>query len=524
MTLRDYVRVIFRQKIIILTSIIVIMAIVILGLSYRTPMYKGTVKMLISGEKQVDSPFYKELMAIQDTEVSNTQSEIVTSVPVLRKVVDALHLYDKPIDYESEFASPLKKKFISLRVKMFKAHIERMPRIQQYAFNYQRALEDLRGNIKVVPIKETNIFTINVKDYDPVGAAVLANVVSRAYVIFDLEQQLAELQQKYGSKHPMVMQLHDNIERMTKMLSGRPMTNLEALGTASVKIIEQASIPFNPVGISGKLIMLAALFASIFMGMILAFIFEYMDQSIKSARDVEDVLGVPLFGTVPFIRSMRKLLLLKNFDKIPKRYNIVFQNLANQLRLMMTAKSFKTVLVTAADVHDGNSTLVANLGIYAAQGGARKVLIIDANFRDPAMHKIFGVPQGPGLVDILAQQASIEDVVKSARPCLSVLTAGQTTLNPMIFLDSPRTREILEKLKAQFDLVLIDCTDLNTSQEGCLLGACVDKTIFVVSENQTRRPVALKVLAHLKEHKASILGVILNKCTYPIPKFIYNRV
>jgi capsular exopolysaccharide synthesis family protein len=532
-TLRDYVRVIFRQRAVIIISVFVITTMVMLGLTFLTPKYEGSVKMLISGEKQVDSPFYKDLMAMRDTEVSLTQSEIVTSEPVLRRVVDALHLYNKPFDYERGFASPLKQKFISLQTRMYRTQLEHYPSSQQFTYNYQRAMQDLRGNTKVELVKDTNIFTINVKDYDPVGAAVLANVVSRAYVIFDLEQQLAELQQKYGDKHPMVIQLQDNIKKMSALLSGRPMSNQEALGSASVKIIEQASVPFKPEGVSRKLIALAALFASIFMGIILAFLFEYMDQTIKSPRDVEGVLGVPLFGTIPTIRSIQKILINNNVKKMlvnrdikrmPVRYNIVFQNLANQLRLMMTAQSFKTVMVTSAGIQEGTSTVVANLGVYAAYGQAKKVLIIDANFHRPTLHKIFNVPDSPGFVDVLTQQATLEQAIKHVQPTLSVLTAGKTTFNPLVFLDSPKTRETLEKLKSQFDLILIDCVNLSSTQEGCLLAPWVDKTILVISENQTRRPVALRALANFKEHNASILGAILNKRTYPIPKFVYERV
>jgi len=523
-TLRDYVRVIFRQKFIVLTSILVIMTVVILGLKLRTPMYEASVKILISGEKQLDSPYYKEMMTMQDSEISLTQSEIVISEPVLRRVVDVLQLYNRPFDYEREFASPLKRKLISFQAKIYNKQIDRLQSNLQFTYNYQRVIEELRRNIKVEPVKNTNIFAINVKDYDPVQAATLANVVSRAYVIFDLEQQLAELQQKYGDKHPMFIQLQDNIEHMKTLLSGSPITNGEALGSENVKIIEQASIPLMPKGINNKLIALAALFASIFMGFILAFLFEYMDQSIKSPSDVEKILGFPLLGAVPIIGSIKRMTINKDNKKTSKRYNVVFQNLANQLRLMMTIKSFKTVMATAVDMHEGTSTVVANLGIFTAQGSGKKVLVIDANFHNPTMNKLFNIPDSPGFVDVLTQETSLQDAIKSVRPSLFVLPAGKTTLNPLIFLDSSKTREILEKLKSQFDLILIDCVDSNSSQESCLLASLVDKTIFVVSENHTRRSVALRVLNNLKEHKATILGVILNKRTYPIPKFVYNRV
>ena len=170
------------------------------------------------------------------------------------------------------------------------------------------------------------------------------------------------------------------------------------------------------------------------------------------------------------------------------------------------------------------TTTTVQLAECLASEFSKKVLVIDANFHNPTMNKLFNIPDSPGFVDVLTQETSLQDAIKSVRPSLFVLPAGKTTLNPLIFLDSSKTREILEKLKSQFDLILIDCVDSNSSQESCLLASLVDKTIFVVSENHTRRSVALRVLNNLKEHKASILGVILNKRTYPIPKFVYNRV
>ncbi len=521
-TFRDYVRVIFRQKFIVLTSIVVVMTVVVLGLALRVPMYEASVKILVSGEKQLANPYYRDVMTMQDTEVSLTQSEIVISQPVLRRVVDALQLYNRTFDYERAFASPIKSKIIQLMRSIRKPQTEDLSSSQRAELRYQGAIDALRSHIKVQPIRDTNIFTITVKDYDPVMAAVLANVVSRAYVIYDLEQQLAQLQDKYGNKHPMYIQLQNNIKHMSRLLSGRSITNEEALGSENVKIIEQAAIPTSRKGVNNKLIALAALFASFFMGIILAFIFEYMDQTIKSPHDIDCVLGIPLIGAIPIISSIGRKP-IRDFKKTPKRHNMVFSELANQIRLMMSVKSFKTVLMTAASSHEGTSCITANLGAYIA-GGAKKVLIIDANLHHPTMHKFFDIPEGPGLVEILTEQAKLEIAINTIHSTLSVLPAGLSTFNPLILLDSPKTSGMIEKLKSQYDLILIDGTDLNTSKEACLLTSSVDKTIFIVAENHTRRAVALRALAVLKEHKASILGAILNKRTYPIPQFVYERV
>ena len=91
---------------------------------------------------------------------------------------------------------------IDHNVRAFNREIENFPEEQKEAFLFRRAVESLKENIKVEPIRDTNMFTISVRDYNPVGAALIANVVSRSYVMFDLEQQLAELKLKYGKNTP----------------------------------------------------------------------------------------------------------------------------------------------------------------------------------------------------------------------------------------------------------------------------------------------------------------------------------
>ena len=105
--------------------------------------------------------------------------------------------------------------------------------------------------------------------YNPVAAAALANILSRSYTIFDLEQQLAEMQIKYGDKNLAVTQLRDSIDKMTRNLTGQPLPDVEAIGPASVKIIEQAQPPMKPAGIPKILVFILALFMSLFLGVII---------------------------------------------------------------------------------------------------------------------------------------------------------------------------------------------------------------------------------------------------------------
>ena len=102
MNTRDYVRVLFRQKDVIILTMIVVMALVCVGLVLKTPVYEASVKILITGQKQVEAPYYKALLGMNDIPENLTQSEIVKLNPVLERVVDTLHLNQKPIDYEKE--------------------------------------------------------------------------------------------------------------------------------------------------------------------------------------------------------------------------------------------------------------------------------------------------------------------------------------------------------------------------------------------------------------------------------------
>ena len=117
-TFRDYMRVLFRQKAVVITCFLTVMITVIIGIMLKTPVYEAKVKMLISASKQVEATYYRDLIMGQNMEVALTQAEIVKSAPVLEKTVRALGLAQKPFDYEKQFASPLKAKLVAIGARM----------------------------------------------------------------------------------------------------------------------------------------------------------------------------------------------------------------------------------------------------------------------------------------------------------------------------------------------------------------------------------------------------------------------
>lgn len=539
-TLRDYLQIIFRRKVIILSTFLITMISVIIGVELKTPVYEARVKMLISAEKLIESPYYKVLGGFQQQELSFTQSEIVNSNPVIERAAKVLKLDQRPWDYEKNYCSVTKSLKIDLTrwLSQFRSKTDRIstdwlshfrPKPDKISTEDEQmysslwAVEELKNKIYVEPIRSTNLFTISAYDFDPEAAAKIANVISRSYVIYDLEQQMAELQLKFGEKHPTVVQLKDNIDRMTKNLTGAELaSNIDAIGPASVKIIEQAKVPLYPSGINKQKALFLAIFLSVFLGVMLAFGFEYVDHTFKSPQDVETFLNLPLLGSIPR-KGFKDKKLIKTSRQITA-FTPAYQNLSDQIYLLMKDKNLKSILITASSPSDGSTTIIANLANFLSNKAGHKVMVIDANLRAPALHKIFNLPENTGLANVLEDQISLEKAVHNLGPNLTILPAGNTALNPTPLLDSVRMANVINASKEKYEVVFIDYANLKSFKDAHVLCPYLDGIVLVINEGKTRCHVIKSLLAPLKHKKANLIGVVLKNRTYAIPKIIYERL
>ena len=519
-TLRDYLRVLFRHKAIIITTFIAVVTTVFIGLELKTPVYVADVKMLISAQKEIETKYYKGIYPGSKSLVS-THIEMVKSKLVIERVVKALGLYQRPLDYEKNFSTRLKAFLIDRRLKKQNISLEEIAPEQKQAFLFGMAISSLTGSISATPLIDTNIFLISVSDFSPVGAAIIANSVSRSYVIFDLEQQIAELQLKYGKKHSTVLQLQDYIKMLYKTLDGKPLSTIEAIGPASVKIISQARRGGQVGIVSRRLGLIFAFFTSLFLGVMLAFLFDYFDQTFKSPQDIETFFDIPFLGSIPKRKSKDKLL-ISDANPPPTKYTQSFQNLSDQMYLLMKDKNLKSLLITDAEGSEGTTAIIANLGSCLAYKAGHRVLIIDANLRTPAVSNILNISDTPGLTDVLEEKIPLDSAVQDLGSNLYVLPAGKTVFNPITLLDSSVMSDVIKKAKEQYEIVFINCIDLNKFSDAVILSSIVDGTALIVNEGKVRRQVIKNAIAPLEQKKVNLIGVILNNRTYVIPKIIYD--
>lgn len=520
-TLRDYLKVIFRHKVMIIAILIITMVSVSVMLELKTDTYESQVKMLIAARMATEAGYYRELFIANPVD---THKAILYSDPVMERVVKTLRLDERPLDYEKKFSSAIKLPLIENKTKELQDRIKKMKPEQRQYFLFRKAVYDLRENIKVEPVKDTHLFTVTVTDFDPAWAEALANSVSRSYMVFDLEQQIAELKLRYGEEHMSVIQLETYIKDFQRHLDGKLLPVIESIGPATIKIVEQAKVGVPANKVSQPIFFALAFFASILFGIILAFGFEHLNQTFKSPQEVERFLNIPLLGSIPKKR-LRDKPLISITNLTTSDYARSYQNLSNQIYLLMKNKNIRTLLVTHVDTGRDAANIIANLGIYLSHELGHKVLIIDANLRNPSISKLFNLSDNTGLADALVggeRLLPLEKAVHDMGSNLYILPAGETMLNPITLIDSSTMSEIMRKAKERYDIVLVNCTDLKNFTDAIVISSITDGVALVIEEGKTNRMIVRGIIAPLEQRKVNIIGAILNNQRYVIPKIIYK--
>jgi capsular exopolysaccharide synthesis family protein len=510
-SVRDVLRIFFSHKAYFIVLPIILTISAYIGGELKTPVYQASVKMFIKAQKKTEAEFYT---GIYGRDIITDHSELVRSNAVLSRVVEALRLYERPIDYEKKYASPLKKAFIDFRLA--KMEIQPTKKARMAA-----AMAQLSANISVDPIRSSSLFLITVRDFDPGMAKRIANSVSRSYVIFDLEQQIEEIKLKYGEKYSTVSQLRDYIEEFKKTLNGELIPDIEALGPASVKIVAQAETADMQRGVSKYLLMIFSFGTGILLAISLSAVIEYVSTTVNSPLTIAKEFKIPFLGSLPARKSNEARLISETNPTITK-YARVFQYLSDQLFLFMGDEKLETVLITDVEGSEETTIVSANLGIYAANHTGRKVLIIDADVKESSLSKMFNIPEEMGLADTIEGKLSLMNAVQDIGSNLHILPSGKSELNSALLSDISAIAKVVNDAKKIYDLIFIHCPDLKNQTDAFTISFVTDATILVVNEGKVRRQIFNNAIEPLKQKNVRILGTILTNRKYVIPEIIYK--
>ncbi|MEK6767365.1 MAG: polysaccharide biosynthesis tyrosine autokinase [Gemmatimonadota bacterium] len=346
--------------------------------------------------------------------------------------------------------------------------------------------------------------------------------------IASLNQNIANLRQRLGTypgKETRFAQLRLEIELQNDTYKYL-LAQLEAARIAAatiapyIQIVETATVATR-IGVGTRQKVMIGLLVGLFLGIVTAFFLEYLDQTIKTAADVERALEIPVLGLIQLDTrsagglpkdgrrrgSIHLVSLSSPDDPTSEAYralrtNVTFVN-AEQRALQL-------ICVTSPGPGEGKSTTAANLAVTLAQQGTT-ALLVDADLRRPIVHRAFNLVQEPGLTDVLVGNAQLREAIRpNVIPKLDILPAGTLPPNPSELLGSAAMRRLLEQLRTQYDTVLFDLPPTLAVTDAAVLGASTDAVILVLRSGETEEVAAQRSLGQLRHVQARVAGSVLN--------------
>lgn len=196
-----------------------------------------------------------------------------------------------------------------------------------------------------------------------------------------------------------------------------------------------------------------------------------------------------------------------------------YRTLRTNLIFSQAVQSLKTIVVTSASPGEGKTTTAANLAVTFAQQGMR-VLLVDCDLRRARLHKMFNVPREPGLTELILDHEVPTEVIRGTPvENLSVLTSGTLPPNPSELLGGPRMERVLEVLREQFDMIVLDSPPLLAASDASVLGTKTDGVLLVVRAGQTERGAAQQAVQQLAVVGARVVGAVLNDPDAKVPQY-----
>jgi polysaccharide biosynthesis transport protein len=387
-------------------------------------------------------------------------------------------------------------------------------------------------------------------------SSLRANYKQRVEVLPYLEKQ-----QGYLDRSLLVAQ--KNYENLMARLEEIQVAERQTIGNA--KVIQFAEVPKEPF-ISKIILLLAAagIFGGLTLGLASAFFVDVIDKSLKTVKEAERLFGYTLIGLIPAFETKNKLApanLMKDgisdrvivetspptvihkayqmlqanlkFSRYGEETSAVTANLASiaaqtkgQFLLVdadtrqqsqphqwvsgnVSHKQARKIVITSSMPGEGKSEVAANLAAVLAQT-ERRVLLVDADMRQPSQHHIWGLIDSVGLSDVIVNREEFFQCKQTVTKNLSVLTAGILPSNPLALIDCDRMSALIELFSQSYDYIVFDTPPLAGAPDAAVLGRMVDGVLLVVRPGVVNSASANAAKLLLERSEANILGIIAN--------------
>lgn len=284
------------------------------------------------------------------------------------------------------------------------------------------------------------------------------------------------------------------------------------IGTNNISVVDPALVPYQKHKPNTRLNLMLGLVLGIFLGTVIAFLLEFLDDRIKSASDLERLLGLPILGITPALKGKDVIEQSMATARQPtSALAEAFRSLRTNLLFATREGIPRSLAITSSMPSEAKSSTCINLATALAQAGKR-VLLLDADLRKPTIHQRFKLDNSQGLSNYLTHQAEIYDVVQdTVIPGVSVITAGPQSPNPAELLSSERLNELFKLAPTEFDIIILDTPPTMGLADSLILSNRTSATVMVAAYGQSRKRALTDSMKRLRQAHANVIGVVFTK-------------
>lgn len=283
---------------------------------------------------------------------------------------------------------------------------------------------------------------------------------------------------------------------------------------ADARIVSLADVPINPAFPKKGAMVTLALVGSSLLSVLIVLVSEQRDRGFRSNKQIEQALGMPVFGAVPKLGASNSFLKVSNaykiFDESNPALKEAMRSIYGSIVLSHRDRSPRKILITSSVPNEGKTAIAVNLARMEALAG-KNVVVVDADLRSPDIHHAFASPKAPGLVELVTGDVGIDTVLrKDSTSGAWFITAGTAASDPLAILTSQWLDEILDRLTERFDLVIFDSPPSNMFVDARILSTKIEKTLFVVRWGGTPQEIVRDVFKRHAQSGAHVSGVIFS--------------
>lgn len=313
--------------------------------------------------------------------------------------------------------------------------------------------DELRERVKASAKPDTVLIDLSVQDESPVRARDIANTMSDEFVVM-----VRELETPENGSTP----------------------------DARVVVEQRASIPSEPVVPRTTMNLLAGLAFGLLLGVGLAVIRDLLDNTVKDAKNLEELTGAGVVGTIPLDKERRKSAAI-SFENDNSAIAEAFRKLRTNLKFLAVDNPPRVIVVTSSVPSEGKSTTAINLALVLAES-EHNVVLVDGDMRRPSLDKYLDLVGTVGFSSVLSGAVTLDEALQKTRfPGLTVLTSGAIPPNPSELLGSQSARTLLNDLRSRFDYVIVDSTPLLAVTDAAILAAAADGVLIIARYGNTKR-------------------------------------